>query len=110
MRIGVFRSFSSHSSHVGAESASFFFLVRPYPPKSAEHSGKNGQLFRKSGALSSKSRLVFFRLLRTSRSVSLNEEKKVGKKEKKGSTEKTERAVSSKEAQQSQTQTTSFAI
>lgn len=54
--------------------------------------------------------LFFFRLLRTSRSVSLNEEKKVGKKEKKGSTEKTERAVSSKEAQQSQTQTTSFAI
>ena len=54
--------------------------------------------------------VLFFRLLRTSRSVSLNEEKKVGEKEKKGSTEKTERAVSSKEAQQSQTQTTSFAI
>jgi hypothetical protein len=52
----------------------------------------------------------FFRSLRSSRSVSLNEEKKVGKKEKKGSKEKTERVVSSKEAQQSQTQTTSFAI
>jgi hypothetical protein len=42
--------------------------------------------------------------------ATLNEEKKVGKKEKKGSKEKTERAVSSKEAQQSQTKTSSFAI
>jgi hypothetical protein len=54
--------------------------------------------------------VLFFRSLRSSRSVSLNEEKKVGKKEKKGSTKKTERAVSSKEAQQPQTQTSSFAI
>jgi len=46
--------------------------------------------------------------LRSSRSASLNEEKKVGKKEKKGSTKKTERAVSSKEAQQPQTQTVPF--
>lgn len=54
--------------------------------------------------------VLFFRSLRSLRSASLNEKKKVGEKEKKGSTEKTERAVSSKEAQQSQTQTTSFAI
>lgn len=47
--------------------------------------------------------VLFFRSLRSSRSASLNEEKKVGEKEKKGSTKKTERAVSSKEAQQSQT-------
>ena len=32
--------------------------------------------------------VLFFRSLRSSRSVSLNEEKKVGKKEKKGSTKK----------------------
>jgi len=73
-------AFSSHSSPIGAESASFFFLARPYPPKSAEHSGKNGQLFCKTGALSSKSCLVFFRSLGISQFASLSEEKKVREK------------------------------
>jgi hypothetical protein len=101
-------AFSSHSSPIGAESASFFFLARPSSPKSAEHSGKNGQLFCKTGALSSKSCLVFLDRCAAYDLQASTRKRKWGKKEKKGSTKKTERAVSSKEAQQSQIQTTPF--
>lgn len=88
MRIGVFGSlFFAFIAHRCRKC--FIFLSRPtIPSKKRGTFGQKWTTFLQNRCAFIEKLSCFFRSLRSSRSVSLNEEKKVGKKEKKGSTKK----------------------